>query len=133
MVSVMTRRSSAWRRDLSPASAASATSASRSHCTVDSTRLSRVASIMNASSVSSCTATSSTSPNGLLSSVATARARVTTAVVVPCSAASGIGSRRPPQTSTARGRNDSEMLRPGPKTSQSTASEATSTGTASTR
>ena len=52
MVSVMTRRSSAWRRDFSPTAAASLTSASRSHCTVDSTRLSRVASIMNAWRVS---------------------------------------------------------------------------------
>ena len=87
---------------------------------------------MNASSVSTWPATSSTSPNGL-PSVATTRPSVTRAVVVPCSAASGIGRRSPPQTSTARGRNDSEMVRPGPKTSQSTASETSSTGTASTR
>ena len=58
---------------------------------------------------------------------------MTTAVVAPCSAASGTGSRRPPQTSTASGRNDSEIVRPGPKTSQSTTRETRSTGTASTR
>ena len=132
MVSVITRRSSAWRREVSPAAAASLTSRSRSHCTVDSTRLSRVASIMKACRVSAWPATSLTSPNGL-PEVTTTRPSVTTAVVAPCSAARGTGRRSPPQTSTASGRKDSEIVRPGPNTSQSTASETSSTGTASMR